>query len=152
MFKSLGIIRQYFSIMLIGSLIITDIACAADPEPFWPQFHGPNRDNISTEKGLLTKWPEKGPELIWTARGLGYGYSTVSIASGKIYTAGNIEADTVITAMNMNGKVLWQVKNGPTWTKDRPGTRSTPTIDEGRLYHQSPIGNLVCLDAKRPAK
>jgi len=147
MFKSLGIIRQYFSIVLIGSLIFTDISCAADPESYWPQFHGPNRNNLSTEKGLLKKWPEKGPELIWTARGLGYGYSTVSIASGKIYTAGNIQADTVITAMNIDGNVLWQVKNGPAWTKDRPGTRGTPTIDEERLYHQSPLGNLVCLDA-----
>ena len=30
----------------------------------WPEFHGPNRDNISTEKGLLKKWPEGGPRLL----------------------------------------------------------------------------------------
>ena len=29
--------------------------------PFWPRFHGPNGDNISTETGLLKKWPEEGP-------------------------------------------------------------------------------------------
>ena len=65
----------------------------------WPQFHGPKRDNISLEKNLLKKWPENGPELIWTAKGLGYGFSSVSIASGMIYTAGNIDEDTVVTAL-----------------------------------------------------
>ncbi|OHB65184.1 MAG: hypothetical protein A2168_03640 [Planctomycetes bacterium RBG_13_50_24] len=145
---SMGEIRQHFFIILIGALIVTSVACGADSEPSWPQFHGPNRDNISTETGLLEKWPENGPALIWTASGLGHGYSTVSIAAGMIYTAGSIEKDTVITAMNMDGKTQWQVRNGPAWTGDRPGTRGTPTIDGNRLYHQSPIGNLVCLDAK----
>jgi len=134
--------------MLIGGLILTSVAYAADQDAFWPQFHGPNRDNLSTEKGLLKKWPEKGPALLWTAKELGHGYSSISIASGMLYTAGNIEKDTVITALNLDGKVLWQVKNGKAWTGDRPGTRGTPTIDGDRLFHQSPLGNLVCLQAK----
>jgi len=145
-------IRQYFFIVLIGALIGTSVAHGADSNPCWPQFHGPNRDNQSTEKGLLKKWPEGGPALLWTTTGLGHGYSTVSITGGMIYTAGSIEKDTVITAMNMDGKIQWQVRNGPGWTGDRPGTRSTPTIDGNRLYHQSPIGNLVCLDAKTGKK
>ncbi|MBW8042269.1 MAG: PQQ-like beta-propeller repeat protein [Planctomycetes bacterium] len=121
-------------------------------QAFWPQFHGPNRDNISTEKGLLKKWPEEGPALLWTAKGLGHGYSTVSIASGMIYTAGSIEKETIITAMNMEGKELWQVKNGKGWTGDRPGTRGTPTIDGDRLYHESPLGDVICLEAKTGKK
>jgi outer membrane protein assembly factor BamB len=121
-------------------------------QSFWPQFHGPNRDNISTEKGLLKKWPEAGPALLWTAKGLGHGYSTVSIASGIIYTAGSIEKETIITALNMDGKVLWQVKNDKGWTGDRPGTRGTPTIDGDRLYHESPLGDVICLQAKTGKK
>ncbi len=147
MFRSLAITRQSISIILISS-ILTSVACAANQDSFWPQFHGPNRDNLSTEKGLLKKWPEKGPALLWRSQGLGHGYSSVSIAAGMIYTAGSIEKDTVITALNLNGKVLWQVKNGKAWTGDHPGTRGTPTIDGGRLFHQSPLGNLLCLEAK----
>ena len=149
---SMGGIRQNIFIILIGALVVMSVGYAADPDPIWPQFHGPNRNNLSTEKGLMKKWPENGPALHWTARGLGHGYSTVSIAAGMIYTAGSIDKDTVITALNMDGKIQWQVKNGPAWTKDRPGTRGTPTIDGNRLYHQSPIGNLVCLDAKTGEK
>jgi len=69
-----------------------------------------------------------------------------------IYTAGNVEKDTVITALDLDGNTLWQVKNGPAWTKEYPGTRATPTIDGDRLYHQSPLGQLVCLYAKTGMK
>jgi outer membrane protein assembly factor BamB len=86
--------------------------------------------------------------LLWTTEGLGHGFSSVSIADGRIHTAGNIEKDTVVTALNLEGIVVWRATNGPAWTRDFPGTRSTPTIDGTRIYHQSPLGYIVCLHAK----
>jgi outer membrane protein assembly factor BamB len=64
-----------------------------------------------------------------------------------IYTAGDIEDDTVITAMDLDGRILWRARNGRAWKGSQPGSRGTPTIDGGRLYHESPHGDLVCLDA-----
>ncbi len=125
----------------------TEMPAAAAAGPSWPRFHGPQNDNRSTETGLLKKWPAGGPPLFWTARGLGEGYSSVSIAGGLIHTAGNIGEQTVITALALDGEVVWQQPNGPAWTGEYPGTRSTPTIDGDRLYHQSPLGNLVCMKA-----
>lgn len=148
MFGSLAGIRQSVLIVLLICLPGAGFSSGAGRECFWPQFHGPGRDNMSTEKGLLKSWPEGGPERLWTAEGLGHGFSTVSIASGMIYTAGNIDKETVITALNMDGAVQWQARNGPAWTRDYPGTRSTPTIDGERLYHQSPLGSVICLKAK----
>ncbi len=58
---------------------------AAGQPAFWPRFHGPKGDNISTEVGLLKSWPDGGPKLLWTAEGIGEGYSSVSIANGLIY-------------------------------------------------------------------
>jgi outer membrane protein assembly factor BamB len=115
---------------------------------FWPQFHGPRRDNISDETGLLEVWPDDGPTLIWTADGIGFGYATVSVAHGLIYTAGNIDDKTVISALDGDGEAVWQVPCGPAWDKEFPGTRATPTIDANRLYFQSPLGEVVCLDAR----
>ena len=40
----------------------------------WPQWHGPNRDNRSTETGLLKTWPVNGPRLAWKCDGLGKGW------------------------------------------------------------------------------
>ncbi len=146
--KSETIKEQIHSLIFLLCLVLADVTYPRERDSCWPQFHGPNRDNISGEEGLLKKWPANGPTLIWTARGLGHGYSSVSIADGMIYTAGNIGKDTVISALNLEGRMLWQVKNGRAWTGAYPGSRGTPTIDGDRLYHQSPHGSLVCLDAK----
>ncbi len=117
--------------------------CAGD----WPQFHGPNRDNKSTDKGLLKTWPEGGPSRLWEAAGIGEGYSTVAIVGKRIYTAGAIDGNCVITALDMDGEEVWTRKNGKAWKISYPGTRSTPTIANGLLYHLSGIGNLICLKA-----
>ena len=114
-------------------------------QPFWPQFHGPNRDNLSGDTGLLKSWPEGGPKEVWTTKGLGFGYSSVSIAGGRIFTAGNLDDRTVVTALDLRGKILWQVPCGKAWTKSYEGTRGTPTIDGDRLYFESPLGEVVCL-------
>ena len=55
----------------------------------WPQWRGPNRDGVSTEKGLLDEWPEGGPELLWKATGVGVGFSSVSVIGDRIYTMGD---------------------------------------------------------------
>ena len=60
----------------------------AGAEGNWPQWRGPNRDGRSPEMGLLDKWTQDGPPLLWQAEGLGSGYSSVAIAGGKIFTLG----------------------------------------------------------------
>lgn len=132
---------KYTQVLLLA--IATAHVSAAD----WPQFHGPNRDNISTDKGLLKAWPEGGPLRIWEAAGIGEGYSTVAIVGKMLYTAGAIDGDCVITALDVNGKKVWSRKNGKAWSGSHPGTRSTPTVAHDLLYHLSGIGNLICLRA-----
>ena len=48
----------------------------------WPQWWGPDRSNVSSEAGLLKQWPEGGPKLVWTARVLGEGVTSVAVAGG----------------------------------------------------------------------
>ncbi len=141
-------VREYVFVILVILLLVAPGVIAENPEHSWPQFHGPDRDNISRETGLLKTWPDEGPSLVWTVKGLGHGFSSVAIAGGMIVTAGNIEENTAITALSMDGRILWRAMNGKAWTKDYPGTRSTPTIDGTRIYHQNPLGNIVCLKAE----
>jgi len=133
--------------LLAVALIATVAGTCAGATPGWPQFHGPHRDNRSTEMGLLKRWPEGGPRLLWTASGIGHGFATVAIAGDRIVTAGNIGDATVITALNLSGETLWRAPNGPVGRHDHPGARGTPTFDGDRLYHESTSGNVVCLDA-----
>ena len=142
----------HFVVLLVGVLGTAGLAVAAEEEPAWPQFHGPRRDNLSTETGLLKQWPEGGPRRVWTAQGLGHGYATVSIARGMMYTSGNIGGKTVITALDLAGRTLWQVENGKAWEEPQGGARGTPTIDGEHLYHENPYGDVVCLEAKTGKK
>ncbi|MBN2580190.1 MAG: PQQ-like beta-propeller repeat protein [Pirellulales bacterium] len=138
-----------------------DSPAAADPAPgtaetsaSWPRFNGPKGDNLSTETGLLKKWPKGGPPLLWTAKGIGDGFGFPSIAGGLIYVSGNVNDETTVTALDLAGKILWQMPAGEAWTDKRkyPGARGTPTVDDGRVYHESPLGQVVCLDAKTDRK
>ncbi len=58
------------SLLLLATLATALSARAAEP-PSWPRFHGAKGDNISPDTGLLQRWPDGGPKLAWTAKGLG---------------------------------------------------------------------------------
>jgi len=118
----------------------------------WPQFHGPVRDSICREKGLLQTWPEGGPKQLWTLEGLGRGYSTISIAQGKLFTMGDrvdangAESQYVIAFDLQTRKELWAARVGPAHSDGGP--RCTPTVDGPSLYAIGTDGDLVCVNAK----
>jgi len=134
--------------VVLASVLSAAAAPPASAPDQWAQFHGPLRDNKSNAKNLLKQWPQDGPKLLWARRGVGKGYATVSISGQNIYTAGNIDEHTVITALNIDGKILWQAKNGAVARRSYPGARGTPTVDCGKVYHLGPDGAIVCLDAE----
>jgi outer membrane protein assembly factor BamB len=133
--------------MKLAMTVFFILVASISPADDWPQFHGPNRDNKSPDSGLLETWPEGGPERIWEASGIGEGYSTVAIVGERIFTTGEIDGQCVITTLDMDGNEVWTQTNGGAWGGSFPGTRSTPTIVDGLLYHESGIGNLICLEA-----
>jgi outer membrane protein assembly factor BamB len=114
----------------------------------WPQFRGPNRDGKSAETGLLKKWPDGGPKLLWSADGLGIGFSSVAVANGLIYTTGMLEREGFLFAFDLNGKLHRKVPYGQEWRGSFPGTRTTPTVDGDRVYVFSGLGALTCFNTK----
>ncbi len=117
----------------------------------WPQFRGPNRDGVSTEKGLAEQWPEKGPELLWKSEGLGGGWSSVAIADKTIYTMGDLEDACYLFALDLQGKQLWKARVGePKGHRGYPGPRSTPTVTDNSVYCLGQHGDLVCFSRACP--
>ena len=114
----------------------------------WPQWQGPNRDNISTETGLAKEWPADGPTMLWSAEGIGEGYSTVAVANGRIYTTGMVEDQGRLTCFDLDGKQLWRSDYGPEWKRSSPGTRCTPTVNGGFVYVISGTGQVACFQAQ----
>ena len=116
----------------------------------WPQWRGPNRDGISKETGLLKQWPEDGPPLAWKAKGAGAGYSSFSIANGKLYTMGLRGDREYVVAFDVaTGKEAWATAHGGAFRNDRgDGPRGTPTVDGDRVYALGGDGDLSALDAR----
>ena len=147
------------SLLLLGDVMTTSAGS-------WPSSRGPNRDGISPERGLLDSWSEQGPPLKWKAKGLGKGYSSVSIDGGRIYTMGvgaspNARSsatrkiprrwhggngggtgDCHVLALDLNtGKIIWSTPVA----KGEPNC--TPTVDGDRVYALGRNGELACLDS-----
>jgi len=116
----------------------------------WPQWRGPNRDGISKETGLLKQWPAEGPPLAWKATGAGRGFSSFSVANGKLYTMGLRGDREFIIAFDVaTGKEAWATANGNAFRNDRgDGPRGTPTVDGDRVYALGGSGDLSALDAR----
>ena len=134
-------IRKCTIVCLLFTL--TTLGWAAD----WPQWHGPNRDNLSTETGLLAAWPADGPPLAWKATGLGGGYASVAVVDGKIFTSGDFTNGAAVLALDAKtGKQLWQSPLGKAGGgAGFPGPRATPTVDGKLVYALGQYGDLVCL-------
>jgi outer membrane protein assembly factor BamB len=113
------------------------------------QWRGPARDGIFPENGLLKKWPEPGPKLVLQISGIGKGYSQPVVYKGVIYITG-IKQDTLdmITAYDLEGKLLWSQVYGRAWANSYTDTRSTPVIQNDRVYLIGGMGIVCCLDTK----
>lgn len=133
------------TLSLLTTLALTHSAWTLD----WTQWRGPNRDGVSAEKGLLAKWPEGGPQLLWRAQGAGAGFSSVVTAGGVVYTLGDLEDGCYLIALDTKGKHLWKGRVGDTGGHRKyPGPRSTPTVTGGKVYVLGQHGDLVCFDAQ----
>ena len=124
----------------------------ASTAPDWPQWRGPRRDGVSGETGLLSIWPSDGPQRLWKAEGIAKGYSSPIVVGETIYITGDAGDDLLITALALDGKRRWQVKNGRAWNGPYPGARAACCYDDGKLYHLNAHGRLACLDAATGAE
>lgn len=136
------------SVMVIVALAGSTAAAEGD----WPGWRGPRRDCVSKETGLLKEWPEKGPKMLWQAKGLGAGFSTPSVAGGRIYLLGTKDKEQArdkteyLIALNArDGTLVWDTAIGKT-AGGHAGPRSTPTIDGDLVYALASNGQLACVE------
>ena len=120
----------------------------------WSRWRGPDLNGISAETGWLAKWPDDGPKRLWKAK-VGTGFSSVSVANGKVYTLGNSgrgkgeEKDTVFCFDAATGKAIWshayEAKLDPKYYDGGPS--GTPTVDGDRVFTLGKRGQLICFGA-----
>lgn len=113
------------------------------------QWRGENRDGIYNETGLLKKWPESGPKLLWHYDNLGVGHGSASVSKSTVYISGTSEGNGFILALDHSGKKQWQTEYGKEWMESFEGVRSTPLLADNKIYLLSSYGLLVCMDAEK---
>jgi outer membrane protein assembly factor BamB len=131
-------------------IVLILLTAAALPGADWPQFRGPNRDNISTETGLLKKWPAAGPKVLWETP-VAQGYAGAAIRGGLVYVNDYEEENKrhVVRCLSLaDGKQVWE------WGYDvviRPNhgiTRTVPAVGEKLVFSLDPKCKFHALDAK----
>jgi len=110
------------------------------------EWRGSGRSGTFDETGLLKEWPESGPELLWEAEDLGFGYGSPTITDDAIYITGRVGDEDVLTALTLYGTKKWSVVYGEAWTRNHDGTRCIPTYVDGNIYLISGSGDIVCVD------
>jgi len=121
------------------------------PGPFdWPQWQGPERTAVSHETKLLQTWPKGGPKLAWEVKGLGEGYSTPTVAAGRIFSMGNRRNTEYLMALDeKDGTELWATGLGRVRSNGGgyEGPRCSPTVDGDLVYALGLNGDLICVRA-----
>jgi outer membrane protein assembly factor BamB len=116
------------------------------------EWRGPDRTGIYNETGLLKKWPDGGPKLLWEASKMGDGYSSATVTDDAVYVTGRKDSSDVLTALTLDGKIKWETAYGKAWMTNHTGSRCTPTYYNGNLFLISGSGDIVCIGSNGKIK
>lgn len=113
----------------------------------WPQYLGPDRNAVSSEKGLLQSWPASGPKVLWTVS-LGEGFGGPAVSEGKVYIYDRVDDKVnVLRCFDLiTGKEEWTFGYEAPGSVSYDGSRSVPAIDGVRVYVCDVFGNFHCID------
>lgn len=135
-------------------------AAAAD----WPQWMGPQRNDVWAETGILEEFPAEGVKFLWRTPIQG-GFAGPAVVDGKVFvtdyqkSSGDSKpaptkrndlqgVERVLCLDARTGEELWKHEYPCDYTISYPaGPRCTPTVDEGHVYTLGAMGDLLCLEA-----
>ena len=126
-------------------------AGAEQPSPprTWLGWMGNNHNGVSAEGGWSTDWPEAGLTTVWK-REIGIGFSSVSIAGGRLFTMGHSEGEETVYCLNVDtGETIWSHTYPSQLVANlyEGGPGSTPTIHGDYVYCLGKEGQLFCFRA-----
>lgn len=142
-------------------LLIVSVSARADD---WPQWMGPRRDDSWGETGIIDRFPDNGPRVLWRAP-INGGYCGPAVASNRLFLLDrpvlkvpstdsiqerNTEKQERVLCFDAtSGKTIWEHAYPCSYNIGYPnGPRATPTVADGRVYTLGAMGDLLCLAAE----
>ncbi len=116
----------------------------------WPQFRGPNRDNISTETGLYRTWPAGGPKVLWKTP-VCEGYAGAAIKDSRLYLNdyNNVKKEHLVRCISLaDGKDIWQWSYPVEIRPSHGITRTVPAVGQNLVFSLDPKCRFHALDIK----
>jgi outer membrane protein assembly factor BamB len=138
---------MFFRPFVSGILILISISAFGGD---WPQFRGPDRNNISTETGLLRRWPAQGPKVLWRTP-VCEGYAGAAIKDGLVYLNDyDIQKkEHLIRCISLvTGKDVWRWSYPVEIRPNHGITRTVPAVGEKLVFSLDPKCRFHALDAK----
>ena len=122
-------------VAIVVSLPAERAAAQSDAKGEWPQFLGPQRNGLSSETGLLDRWPADGPKEIWRVPG-GVGMSGLAISRGRVLTLVQREGKQWLISLDAKtGESVWQTPLAPEYRNPMGnGPRGTPAIAGDQVF------------------
>ncbi|MBL9184817.1 MAG: PQQ-binding-like beta-propeller repeat protein [Verrucomicrobiaceae bacterium] len=151
---------KHFSSIAAALCLTSSFSHAAD----WPQWMGPNRNDVWSETGIVQTFPAEGLKPRWR-KSIHGGFAGPAVASGRVFVtdyvlmAGDAKPhptkrstlegkERVLCLHADTGEELWKHEYACNYDISYPaGPRCTPTVDGDKVYTLGAMGDLLCLNA-----
>src|SRR3989441_11889490 len=164
-------LRWFESVLIMLALVFAGAThasrvSASDPgSGDWPMWGGtPDRNMVSTMKGLPTEWDVKTKKNVrWVASLGSQSYGNPVVAGGMVFVGTNNEGmrdpkqggdrGVLMAFRESDGEFMWQqthakLESGRANDWPFQGVASSPLVEGERLYYVSNRGVLWCLDIR----
>ena len=116
----------------------------------WPQFRGPNRDNLArSSRPLAARWPEAGPPVVWRIP-VGEGHAGAVIHQGRVYLVDydRRKWEDAIRCLSLDdGREIWRYTYSVEVKRNHGMSRTVPAVNDRFLVAMGPMCHVHCLDA-----
>ncbi len=135
---------------VLAGKLIPGQAQPANLPGLWPQFRGPDRNDISRETPPPARsWDAAGPRQLW-AVDCGEGYAGVAVRDGRVFLM-DYDYDKKQNALRClslaGGGEIWRYAYTMAVKRNHGMTRTVPAVNDNFVVAMDPKCHVLCLDS-----